>query len=464
VPDQLEISIDGQSFTVDVQDLGITYPVEDVMSYGKGYDIIEVLQEGVSTLRGVNIEKEYLLDVSAILEASPIDFASATPSHINDQYINCIQDNYNLELNNDYLEKKVTQALINKSDLYLESSDLVTNSDDYKIIEYCNEWEIESSLLKNELGGFLKLTDSFFEDIYSFKLLSDGTTDWEVNNESYLEGLLEDYNKTVKIEPRVDEYTKNGNDIYLFGSYTYGSEIDIQNSVTAFENWDGRGDTFVVMKDVYEPTFKEANIVDFSNIIAKGETRLSLKVDGSKNPSIPNAEGGLHIIDEVLVQPKQQFSYIKTINAKLKYGSKKYNIGYGTCNSTTTLFRAALEAGFPIDERQSHGFIVDSYGWGYPYNFVDAAYFPNPRVDFKFTNDFDYPVLLNFRIARDDKYQYHIVEVRTSKEVNKRNVMISDWNYIEKSSDKSFTGEFTRVVNDIDGSLIRSETFRSRYR
>jgi len=313
------------------------------------------------------------------------------------------------------------------------------------------------------LHFFLEATNSSLENIYSYKLLPNGTAGWVVNSDSYLESLLNNYNNTIKTGPTVGSYKEINRNIYLFDNYAYGKEIDINKSITAFKQWSKPGDQFIIMKSTKETTFNGKNVYDFSNIIAKGQTRIKLVVDGKSNPSLINAQGGLNIIDDIIVKPYEQFSYIEVINKKQAETSNQYDIGYGTCNSTTTLFRAALEAGFPIDERHNHSFVVDSYAWGYPYNFVDAAYFPSPKVDFKFTNDLGYPILLNFKIYKDSTYQYHVIEIRSSQYVPQRSIQLINWVYIKKYSDNAYTGEFTRIVNDQNNNPIRKDTFRSSY-
>jgi len=57
-------------------------------------------------------------------------------------------------------------------------------------------------------------------------------------------------------------------------------------------------------------------------------------------------------------------------------------VGGGVCQVSTTVFRAAYNAGFPIVERYNHGYIVDWYGEPG----LDATIF-TPTVDFRFRND-----------------------------------------------------------------------------
>lgn len=105
----------------------------------------------------------------------------------------------------------------------------------------------------------------------------------------------------------------------------------------------------------------------------------------------------------VLIAPGETFSMGSVLDdislengfaeALIIYGGRTIKgVGGGVCQVSTTLFRAAFFAGFPIAERHSHAYRVYYYeqspGGGRDLNLVglDATvYFP--LVDFKFTND-----------------------------------------------------------------------------
>jgi vancomycin resistance protein YoaR len=86
--------------------------------------------------------------------------------------------------------------------------------------------------------------------------------------------------------------------------------------------------------------------------------------------------------------------------ALIIYGGRTIKgVGGGVCQVSTTLFRNAFFAGFPVEERNSHAYRVYYYeqnsGGSRDSNLVglDATvYFP--LVDFKFTNDTPYWLLM----------------------------------------------------------------------
>ena len=206
-------------------------------------------------------------------------------------------------------------------------------------------------------------------------------------------------------------------------------------------------------------------LYDFTQQVASGRTRIDIIRNGYVNYGVYNAQAGIEDIDYEIIEPGEEFSYINTIkpqpNGQMQSGRQ---IAVGICNSTTTLFRAVLEAGFPITERQSHTFSVKSYEWNYPINIVDAAYFTTPEVDLRFVNDLDYPILLRSEISRkDDGYQYHTIHVLTSSENVTREVKLTNWKIIYRYSAWTYKGTFDRIVTEKSGEIVREETFTSAY-
>ncbi len=88
--------------------------------------------------------------------------------------------------------------------------------------------------------------------------------------------------------------------------------------------------------------------------------------------------------------------------------------GGGVCQVSTTCFRAAFFAGFPIIERSPHSYRV---GWYEPPLGLDAAVF-SPIVDMKFQNDSDFPILILTEVdERNAKLYFRFYGKRTGREV-----------------------------------------------
>ncbi|OQY26202.1 MAG: hypothetical protein B6I34_00165 [Anaerolineaceae bacterium 4572_32.1] len=105
--------------------------------------------------------------------------------------------------------------------------------------------------------------------------------------------------------------------------------------------------------------------------------------------------------DGVIIAPGETFSfneYLGEVSAATGYEESviiwgdrtRVGIGGGVCQVSTTAFRAAFWAGYPIVERHAHGFRVS---WYEPPVGLDATIYA-PQVDFKFRNDSPYYLLI----------------------------------------------------------------------
>jgi vancomycin resistance protein YoaR len=131
---------------------------------------------------------------------------------------------------------------------------------------------------------------------------------------------------------------------------------------------------------------------------------------GSSAERIQNIEAAASQYHGLLIAPGETFSMGEHLGdvsldngfaeALIIYGGRTIKgVGGGVCQVSTTLFRAAFNAGFPIVERTPHAYRVSYYEQN-PSGGVDprlagldaTVYFP--LVDFKFTNDSPYWILM----------------------------------------------------------------------
>jgi len=127
---------------------------------------------------------------------------------------------------------------------------------------------------------------------------------------------------------------------------------------------------------------------------------------GSSPERIQNIATAAAEFHGVLVAPGETFSmanYLGDISldngyaeALIIFGNRTVKgVGGGVCQVSTTLFRAVFFGGYPIVERHPHAYRVGYYeqGTGSPGPGMDATVFV-PLVDFKFTNDTPYWLLM----------------------------------------------------------------------
>ena len=131
---------------------------------------------------------------------------------------------------------------------------------------------------------------------------------------------------------------------------------------------------------------------------------------GSSAERMQNIEAAAKQFHGILVAPGETFSMGEHLGdvsldngfaeALIIYGGRTIKgVGGGVCQVSTTLFRAVFNAGFPIVERTPHAYRVGYYeqtasgGIDSRLAGLDATvYFP--LVDFKFTNDSQYWILM----------------------------------------------------------------------
>ena len=171
-----------------------------------------------------------------------------------------------------------------------------------------------------------------------------------------------------------------------------GRRLDVTGTIRAIEK--------AVANDEYEaPLIMETVAPDVDSnrvgemgireLVASGETYFA----GSSAARIHNIEVAAAKFNGVVIPPNAIFSFNDVMvdvsaangfeDSLIIWGDRTaVGVGGGVCQVSTTLFRAAYQAGLPIIERYNHGYVV---GW-YGEPGMDATIY-TPTVDFRFRND-----------------------------------------------------------------------------
>lgn len=140
-------------------------------------------------------------------------------------------------------------------------------------------------------------------------------------------------------------------------------------------------------------TTDKVNSFGIKELIGRGYSEFHGSIPGR----IHNVELAASRINGVLIAPGETLSFVNTIGDIsaatgyqsayiIKDGRTVLGDGGGVCQVSTTLFRAALDAGLPIPDRHAHAYRVHYYEEaGYKAG-IDATVF-SPSVDLKITND-----------------------------------------------------------------------------
>lgn len=153
----------------------------------------------------------------------------------------------------------------------------------------------------------------------------------------------------------------------------------------------------------------------------------------------------------------------------------------GICSCSTTLFNAALRAGYQMGARRNHYYYIDRYPLG-----LDATVFisaSGSKQTVSFTNDTDYPILIRgygFRDGGTGYVRFEIYSVPTGRRVSiatgpKRNLRIAGDTIQYTSSlapgvrqrveypTNGFQVTAVRTVRDRNGTVIHRDTYFSNY-
>jgi len=200
-------------------------------------------------------------------------------------------------------------------------------------------------------------------------------------------------------------------------SSSVGRLMDVEASITAINDALLRGEhTVAVVVGEQQPLVADTATgadLGITQEIAAHTTYFY----GSSNERIQNIVAASEQFHGVLVAPGETFSMGNALGdvslengfaeALIIYGGRTIKgVGGGVCQVSTTLFRTVFFAGFPVVERYSHAYRV-SYYEKTASNDIDpnlagldaTVYFP--LVDFKFTNDTPYWLLMETYVNVD---------------------------------------------------------------
>lgn len=183
--------------------------------------------------------------------------------------------------------------------------------------------------------------------------------------------------------------------------------------ITALDNLSKTNDrqTILIATGKIEPdiTTEKANNLGIKELIGKGESWFN----GSITNRIYNLKKASSTINGTLVPPGEMFSFNHIVGEIsgdtgykqayiIKEGKTILGDGGGVCQVSSTLFRAVLNAGLPIESRTAHAYRVSYYEVNYQPGF-DATVF-QPAPDFKFVNDTAGYILIQMVYDENKKY------------------------------------------------------------
>ncbi len=171
-----------------------------------------------------------------------------------------------------------------------------------------------------------------------------------------------------------------------------GRQVDIEATLASVRDTLTAGGTQANLLIADVPPAVDMNRIaemGIRELVASGTTYFK----GSSAARVHNIEVASEQFEGLVIAPGGIFSFNEGVedvssangfeDSLIIWGDQTATgVGGGVCQVSTTVFRAAYNAGLPIVERYNHGYVVDWYGEPG----LDATIF-TPSVDFRFRND-----------------------------------------------------------------------------
>ncbi len=233
---------------------------------------------------------------------------------------------------------------------------------------------------------------------------------------------------------------------------------------------------------------EQINSLGIKELVGSGVSYFA----GSIPNRVSNIVLGSSLINGALVKPGEIFSFVGLVGpVNREQGFKQAYVinagrtvlddGGGICQVSTTVFRAALNAGLPIIKRTAHAYRVGYYEQhGFKPGF-DATVF-SPSVDFQFKNDTDHHILVQTTVDRANaRLQIDIYGSLDGRKVEISDAVVSN---IRPAPEPRYQDEPTLptgTVKQVDfaaagatsvftrkvykgGQLIQDDVFKSNFR
>ena len=527
----LTLSYDGQQQKISAKDMQISYDidktVENLFSYGRTGNILDrfnqrlsILWNGKKSIAVFSYNKTKTTEIlnDLISEVNVLEKDAALK--IDNGIITIEKDNFGQELNNAMVYNLFIQEIGYLNDRNIQ---LVVNVIEPKI--YANQLEDVKNQLQNIISQKIVL-ESANRD---FEYGSDKIFKWfdvvavtknQISKKNVVRAAENPYRPKLILNQeqiKIDignisgQISKDAIDAKLtivngqasvFVSSQDGYKLDIDKTlklitetlygrmnvagISSEGNRSNNSGTEVDLPiETIKPTINNDTInnLGIKELISKGTTSFK------KSPAnrITNIKVGSSMFNGVLIKPGEEFSTLKTLGdisttrgflpeLVIKEDSTRPEVGGGLCQVSTTLFRAALNAGLKITERTNHRYRVSYYE---PPVGMDATIY-DPAPDLKFVNNTSGYILIQTYIKGND-LTFEFYGTKDDRKIEISDPVMYDVSspasplYIEdaslapgvtKQKEKAHNGakaSFHYKVTGTDGKVLQEKTFVSTY-
>jgi vancomycin resistance protein YoaR len=350
-------------------------------------------------------------------------------------------------------------------------------------------------------GGTLGPWTASVEQIRSLLLLKlvengDGTLRYDVEaNPEPLRGFVESLAPGLIARPQDGRFhfDEASRQLQMIKDSVNGRELDVDATLQRVqEAIFNSGNRIVPLAFTYELPAYSSNVTAAELGITQLVGEATTYYTGSTQSRINNIIEGVDRMNGVIIAPGEEFSFntylgdisveAGFVQGKIIFGGRTVEgVGGGICQVSTTLFRAALEGGFPITERNSHGYRVGFYEQNNQPPGLDAAIF-QPEADFRFMNDTPYHLLIEasaypaqqaiqFRLYSTNPGRQIVLEGPTIRDIVPAKATVYEANaelrigqeqYVDWAKEGADV-TFIRRILDASGQQIREDTIYTHY-
>jgi len=357
----------------------------------------------------VSVAKENLKNnISALFPNAETPVQDArfliVPTAVNNEWsVQVIEDRAGNELNwNPFFQTLETQLM------NLDDSEIVLNVYDKKpsVTKQMAEQQVDQvkTILKNEqirIAYFdARKTPRTFElTKWTLSKMLIPTQSGKVGiNETQLNLFLDDFAKTFERPAQNARFVFENGRVIEFTESKSGVKIDrvVMFNLLSQAIQEPINDTIQLAVIIENPLVKTGDVNDLGIQEILGVGTSSYR--GSPMNRRKNIQNGVRLLNGLLIAPGQTFSLLEALKPfdqengylpelVIKGDKITPELGGGLCQIGTTTFRATMNSGLPIVERQNHSLVVSYYNDPANGNPGTDATIYEPSPDFKFLND-----------------------------------------------------------------------------
>ncbi|MEZ4669863.1 MAG: VanW family protein [Anaerolineae bacterium] len=324
----------------------------------------------------------------------------------------------------------------------------------------------------------------------------DGSQSYDVTvNPEPLRGFLQSLAPGLISQPKDGRFhfNESSRQLEMIVESINGRALDVDTTLQRVaETVFNTGNRLVPLAFTYDLPKYSSNVTAIELGITQLVGDATTYYTGSTQSRVTNIIEAVGRMNGLIVAPGETFSFNSVlgdinpeegfVQGKIIFGGRTVEgVGGGVCQVSTTAFRAALKAGFPIVERNSHGYRVGFYELNGEPPGLDAAIF-QPTADFKFQNDTQYHLLIETSVfPADQSIQFRFYSTNPGRQVILEGPVVRDTvpalatvyqanaqlqlgqeQYVDWAKDGADV-TFTRRILDASGNEIRTDTIYTHY-